>query len=170
MKLFAKLLLAVLVLAMLLPFTILKDDDGKTLLSFSDLGLPDFSIAPPKLPQVGEIIPGAESTAGSVDIYQWHDKEGNIQFSNEPPPQGTEFEIRRFDPAANVIQSIELPTAETDEGTEKAVIASQESGDQPVEIGNPYSKDSIEELFDKAKNVEKLPQQRFQRQDSTINH
>ena len=42
MKLFVKLMLAGLVLAFLLPFTLLKDDQGKTLMSFSDFSLARF--------------------------------------------------------------------------------------------------------------------------------
>jgi hypothetical protein len=44
MKLFAKTMIAALFIAMLLPFTILKDDSGNTLMSFSEISLPDFSM------------------------------------------------------------------------------------------------------------------------------
>ncbi|MCP4275688.1 MAG: hypothetical protein GY779_04975, partial [Gammaproteobacteria bacterium] len=53
MKFFGKLLLAVLIIGLLLPFTILKGKDGKPLMSFTDLKLPDFSA--PKLPDLPKL-------------------------------------------------------------------------------------------------------------------
>jgi hypothetical protein len=127
MKLFAKLMIAVLILAMLLPFTILKGPDGKTLLSFSDFSLPDFNLPDfnlpdmPKMPSVD--MPGASDgdLAGKDLFYKWYDADGNVQFT------------------------------------------------KPEDIGNPYSQESIKKLFEDAKNIEKLLNQRAMDQESALN-
>ena len=166
MKLFPKLLLAALVVAILLPFTILKKDDGTTMLSFSDFNLPDFSPPSlPELPKVDSITDSVGMSGGQVTIYEWRDSEGDIQFTNEPPPQGVEFEIRQFDPNANVIQSVKLPPAKPEPAASETQ-QPQESG--APEAPSPYSPESVKKLMDDAKNVEKLLNQRFQNQQSAI--
>ena len=168
MKLFAKVMLAVLVIAMLLPFTILKDDSGNTLMSFSDLSLPDFSFSSMsgKIPVAKEITPASNLLQGEVAIYQWYDGEGNIQFSSEPPAAGIDYEVRRFDPDANVIQSVTLPSK--DRAADSAGQPGETAAGDPAEIGNPYTEDSIKKLFEDARNLEKVLGQRLKDQENAI--
>ena len=167
MKLFAKLMLAALIIAMLLPFTLLKKDDGSTWMSFSNFELPDFSTPSlPNVPKVDSITDSAGLGTGEVEIYEWIDSEGAIQFSNQPPPAGVEYQVRQFDPNANVIQSVELPAEEA----ETAAVEAQESGPGDAqESASPYTPEGVKKLMDDAKNVEKLLNQRFQSQESAIN-
>lgn len=168
MKLFAKLMLAVLVLAMLLPFTILKDDSGKTLMSFADFEWPDFSaVSLPKAPVVDSIGDSAGNIGGTNTVYKWFDSEGIIQFTTDPPPEGVEFEVRYFDPDVNVIESVEMPSAETPAA--KGDEVSEDSSTADDSDFNVYSPDSLKKLFEKAGNVEKLLKERFQSQESAIN-
>ena len=44
-----------------------------------------------------------------------------------------------------------------------------DDGKSPVDLENPYSTEAIEKLFEDAKNVEKLLQERFQQQESAFN-
>jgi len=104
MKLFAKLLITILVIGGLLPFTLIKGRDGKPLMSFSNIKLPDFSV--PDLGSVPEVTPVKSTSVGNKgkDIfYKWLDADGNLQFTTQPPPQGREFTIKRFDPDTNLI-------------------------------------------------------------------
>ena len=172
MKLFAKVMIAVLFIAMLLPFTILKDDSGKTLMSLSDISLPDFSMpgfSMPDMPKISDAkIPASldQDLGGKDIIYKWYDNNGNIQFTSEPPPEGIEYTRKGFDPDTNVIQAVNVAPKES---------ASDESSpnqDEPVdpgEVGNPYSQDRIKKLYEDAKKIEKLLQQRSQDHDSLIN-
>ena len=166
MKLFAKLLLATLVLAMLLPFTILKKNDGSTMLSFADFKLPNFS-APslPEVPGVDSIGDSVDVGGGQVTIYEWRDSRGGIQFTNEPPPEGVEYQVRQYDPNANVIQSVKSPTAAPE--PEVAENSEPETAGT-LEAPSPYSPEGVKKLMDDAKNVEKLLNERFQRQQSAI--
>jgi hypothetical protein len=165
-------MISILVLAMLLPFTILKDEDGNTLMSFSDFRLPDLSLSNFSIPDMPSISDGTQQVSldedlGGKDVfYKWYDTEGNVQFTSEPPPEGTEFTLKGFDPDANVIQSVKLPTV--DPGEEESS-ATGNNPENPEEIVNPYSQDSIKKLFEDTRNIEKLLKQRLQDQDSVVN-
>jgi hypothetical protein len=174
MKLFVKLMVALLFIALMLPFTILKGPDGKTLMSFSDFSLPDMSFDVPDLPEIssgggtatlqaGDTIPGADSGIEGKDIfYQWHDSAGDIQFTTEPPPEGIPYTVKGYDPNTNVIQSVKLPQEEPKEVAPKTV-------DNDGEITNPYDQENIKKLIDDAKNIEKMLDQRFKQQDELLN-
>jgi hypothetical protein len=150
-------MIAVLFIAMLLPFTILKDDSGDTLMSFSDISLPNLSLpdfSMPDLPKISDAknsAPLDEDLSGKDVFYKWYDSNGNIQFTSEPPPEGIEYTLKGFDP-------------DSDESTPV-----QNKSTDAEEIGNPYSPDSIKKLFEDTENIEKLLEQRFQDQDSLIN-
>jgi len=172
MKLFAKLMIAVLFIAMLLPFTILKDDSGETLMSFSDISLPNLSMPDFSMPDFSKIsdaknsAPLDQDLSGKDVFYKWYDSNGNIQFTSEPPPEGIEYTIKGFDPNTNVIQAVKAPSKES--GSDESTPAQNKSTD-PEKIGNPYSPDRIKKLFEDTENIEKLLQQRFQDQDSLTN-
>ena len=164
MKLFAKLMITLLVIAMLLPFTILKGRDGRPLMSFSDLSLPGFSLPDmPKMPDTSDLTRSVGGGSGQDIIYQWYDAEGNIQFTTEPPPSGVEYTTRGYDPDANVIQAVKPPPEEE----ESAPVA--ESKPPSGDIGIPYSQESIEKLFKDAQNIEKMLKERLKHQEAYAN-
>jgi hypothetical protein len=172
MKLFKKLVLSALVIALLLPFTLLKDEEGKTLMSFSSLKLPDFKMLNLKMPD----LPGSKQLVLSVDgqgrkdiVYRWNDSEGAIHFTTGPPPEGIKFTLKGYDPNANVIQAVKLPEIELPAepvATDETASSEQNS---PPDLESTYSKDGILKLFDDSKNIEQLLNQRFNNQNSTIN-
>ncbi|MDJ0833493.1 MAG: DUF4124 domain-containing protein [Gammaproteobacteria bacterium] len=167
MKLFFKLIIVALVLAVLLPFTILKDESGKPLMSFKDLKLPGVSL--PELPDKLE-VPDLNQQTGSSDrtlIYEWRDKDGNRNFTSEPPPPGVEYTTKGYDPNLNLIQSIK-----TDTETETAKAETEEEPEQkefPLNISNPYSPEKIEKLFDDAQKVQELIDERMKQQEAIFN-
>jgi hypothetical protein len=172
MKLFAKLMIALLVLALLLPFTFLKDDKGDTLMSFSDFRLPDFSLADFSLPDMPGFssskskVSSDEDLAGKDLFYKWYDAEGNVQFTTEPPADGIEYTVKGFDPDANVIQAVKIPVSEAEVDDSKPDQSKNEPGESTE---NPYSLEKIKKLFEDTKNLKTLLNQRAQDQDSTIN-
>jgi hypothetical protein len=165
MKLFGKLLITVLIIGVMLPFTILKGRDGKPLMSFSDLKLPSFST--PEMPKLPGAITNTDSASGNGNnvIYKWTDAEGNLQFSTSPPPEGIEYTAKGYDPDVNVIQSVEIPL-EAEEKIEPADADKEVTSKDG--IGNVYSPESIEKLFKDAKNVEKLLNDRLKNQNAQI--
>jgi len=177
MKLFAKLMLAGLVLAFLLPFTLLKDDQGKTLMSFSDFSLgdfnlPDFSLADFNLPDIlgDDRLLSTDGGGSREDIfYRWNDAKGNVHFTTEPPPDGIEYSVKGYNPDANVIQAVKLPDEPVAEPP--ATVAEPASADKSSaqDIGNPYNKNNVQKLFDDSNNIEQLLNQRLNNQNSVIN-
>jgi len=168
MKLFAKILLAALVLALLLPFTILKDDQGKTLMSFSNFSLPDMpSFDMPSLGGSSKLTSSSSGLGGQDIFYKWYDVEGNVQFTTEPPADGIKYTVKGYDPNANVIQAVETPAAETATGTDEPATTVETANAVP-EI-NPYDAESVKKLFEDTSNIEKLLNQRFENQNSNLN-
>jgi len=165
MKLFWKFLLAVLVISILLPFTLLKDDVGNTLLKFSDLKWPDWSKATTILPPVGE-FPDPE-TSSVATIYQWVDAEGNMIFSNSLPPDGAEFTIKNYDSNLNVIQSVNVEYGEAVPAITEEV-ASKEKIFTDEDLGSPYSIDRIKKLFEDANNIENLLIEKLKNQEAIL--
>ena len=160
MKLFGKLLIAVLIIGLLLPFTILKGKDGKPLMSFSGLKMPDLVM--PELPSAEMPEIGGSKNV----IYEWKDGKGNIQFTNSPPPQGVEFTAKGYDPDTNVIQSVGLSEDKTEAGEENKAGNSQTA--EPNGLASVYSPEKINKLIDDAKNVEKLLNDRLKQQEAII--
>jgi len=173
MKLFVKLLLAALFIAVMLPFTILKGRDGNTLMSFSDFSLPAISIPNVSMPDLSEwftskkITPANDNDLSGKDIfYKWYDSEGNIHFTSEPPPDGIEYTRKGFDPDANVIQAVKIPAKESTAAKETTPV--QEKSVGPEESVNPYSAERIKKLFEDSKNLEKLLDQKAKNQESAL--
>jgi len=177
MKLFVKLMLVGLVLAFLLPFTLLKDDQGKTLMSFSDFSLsdfslPDFGLADFKIPDIlgsDRLLPTVGGGSREDIFYRWNDAKGNVHFTTEPPPDGIEYSVKGYNPDANVIKAVKLPDEPVAEPS--ASVADPASADKSSakDIGNPYNKNSVQKLFDDTNNIEQLLNQRLSNQNSAIN-
>jgi hypothetical protein len=109
MNLIFKLLTGVVVVGGLtLPFTILKGDDGNTLLSISDLNIPDISF--PDFSSLGNLGGSkalkSEQAETEISFYKWIDIEGNVQFGNNPPAHGIEYTVKKFNPNENVIPAV----------------------------------------------------------------
>ena len=170
-------MLAGLVLAFLLPFTLLKDDQGKTLMSFSDFSLgdfnlPGFSLADFNLPDIlgDDRLLSTDGGGSREDIfYRWNDAKGNVHFTTEPPPDGIEFSVKGYNPDANVIQAVKLPDEPVAEPP--ATVAEPASADKSSaqDIDNPYNKNNVQKLFDDSNNIEQLLNQRLNNQNSVIN-
>lgn len=99
-------LLLLLTFAAIFPF-VYPWKDGKPLLSWSDIQMPENPEI--RLPGLAEIVlPAEEETTREPDqavkLYRWQGADGGIQFSNEPPPEGTDYEIVEIFPDANLIQ------------------------------------------------------------------
>ena len=142
MKLIWKVFIAALIIAILLPFSLLKGKDGRPLMSFGDLKMPEVSL--PDMPGSGN---NGIAVIGKPDlIYEWKDKEGNLQFSNMPPAEGIEYTVKEYDPNTNVIQAVKIPDKEP-EPTSREPQSSQET--EPVDGTGTYSPEKINQLIAK---------------------
>lgn len=161
MKLIWKLFIAAIIIAILLPFSLLKGKDGKPLMNFGDLKLPEVSL--PDMPGSKNI--GTAVIGDSNSIYEWKDEEGNLQFSNMPPAEGIEYTVKEYDPNTNVIQAVEVPDKEPESASSEPH-SSQET--EPVGGTGIYSPEKIKKLIDDAKNVENLLNDRLKQQEAII--
>ncbi|MDJ0881539.1 MAG: DUF4124 domain-containing protein [Gammaproteobacteria bacterium] len=161
MKFFVKLMITALVLAVLLPFTVLKGKDGRPLMSLNDLKAPDLTL--PEVPDAMNLPEGTKLGKREDIIYQWRDAKGELHFTSAPPPKGVEYTAKGYDPNANLIQSIEVKHEEA-----QPVMAEPQIK-KPTDIGNPYSPDNIQKLIDDAHNVQQLMNERMKQQESILN-
>ena len=106
MKVFYKLLLFIVVLAVTAPF-IIKDEQGRPLMSFNGLHMP--AISKPPLPDIkgalGQIkshLPTLNDDSGhsTLTAYKWQDKEGNWHYSDHRQAGRNNVAVQ-VDPDAN---------------------------------------------------------------------
>jgi hypothetical protein len=167
MKLFKKLVLTALVIALLLPFTLLKNEQGGTLMSFSSFSLPDFKMPDmPDMPSSKQLVPSVDGQGRQDIVYRWNDSDGNVHFTTEPPAEGIKYSLKGYDPNANVIQAVRLPDIEK---TAQPIAAASSEQHSPSGLENTYNKDDILKLFDDSKNIQQLLNQRTDYQNSAIN-
>ena len=161
MKFFVKLLIAAVVIAILLPFTILKGTDGRPLMSIDDLKFSELS-----LPEIPGAVKNSVPNSGSVDIiYKWKDDKGELHFSSSPPPEGTEFTSKGYDPNTNLIQSVETQVEVLEQPDADGTSQIKKASD----IGNPYSPAKVDKLIKDAQNIEKLLNDRLKKQEALLN-
>jgi hypothetical protein len=43
---------------------------------------------------------------GTTRVYKWHDAEGAVHITDEPPPEGTTFETLEYEIDTNVVPSV----------------------------------------------------------------
>jgi hypothetical protein len=158
-------MLTMLVLAVLAPFTILKDNEGKTLMSFSDLGLPDLKM--PDLPSMSsnKFLTSSGGRGEVAVFYQWYDNQGTVQFTTTPPPHGIDYVVKEFNPDTNLIEAVNLPVEKSVSETSAISTAREPS----LEIGSPYNPEDVKKLIEDAQSIEKKLQQRFEDQNSALN-
>lgn len=117
---------------------------------FSHFKLPDFSV--PDLSAANPLNNQPEKA------WKWVDENGVTHYSTEAPPQNQLAEELEVDPNTNVIQSVEIPKKQEPEDTTIT----------PVE-GPIYDPATINKLMEDAKNVEKVLQERHEKQEEIIN-
>ncbi len=52
-------------------------------------------------------------TLGTTRVYKWRDANGTVHITDEPPPEGTEFEKLEYQNDANVVPSLPKKTIKT---------------------------------------------------------
>lgn len=113
MKLYYKLLLFVLVAAIAAPF-VLRDRDGRPLMSIHDLRMPEIALpdtsglkdavraATDSVATASDEVRANTGAKTSAKIYKWQDEEGGWHFSNNAPGEHRATEIA-VDTSVNVM-------------------------------------------------------------------
>jgi hypothetical protein len=163
MKLFVKFIIAIVFLAIALPFTVLKGKDGRPLMSIGDLRLPDVSW--PRVPDAIDLPEMPVGKGGKETVYQWRGADGVMQFTSHPPPEGIEYAVKSYDTNANVIPSIDSSPEPPEQSTEKF---KPETTNTPSDSESPYSVGKIKKLFDDTEDVQELLNERTKKQEELI--
>lgn len=106
-KLFVKLLVLVIVLAMAGPFFI-RGSDGQPLISVKDVQFQLGNTGAVISRQWRKLTTQLRGDAKPVPIYRWQDADGNWHYSDEANPDGTS-ELIYIDPDKNVVPGSDMP-------------------------------------------------------------
>ncbi len=160
---FYKLMIALLVIGGLAPFTFIKGENGQPLMSFSDLKMPNSKIPDFSLPDFSDSDTESAPTSDGT-VYKWKDKNGTWQFTSEPPPKDMTFTSTVYDQNMNVIQAVE-----TKRTLEKKKVLEQ-TEEAPLTNLSAHSPEKIEKLFKDAGNLESLLNDRAKKQQEILDN
>lgn len=150
MKLFIKLIVLVLILAMAGPF-FMRGPDGQPLLRLSDVTQKFKSW----------MSSGSSSAPGSpVKVHRWQDEEGQWHYSDEAPSQNSE--VITVDPNVNVIQSTPVTKPPAAEATAPATEKPEPKTDKLPSVFHP-----IDETNKVKEELEQRNEELKQRLDDT---
>lgn len=172
MKLFARLMLTVLVLAAVLPFVTFGANGGP-LLRWDDLKLPDFSF--PELDVLD--LESLKASIGLADkepaptfpakpMYRWTDGRGNVQYSGFKPPPGIDYVV--INPGTNTNGSVSSITMRTVELPDDDKAESGFKVPQNVSPFSAYNPETVNNLMQDAQNVQNMMDQRFEQQQEML--
>ena len=131
-----------------------------------------------------DIVYAPVSTHEKVKVLKWKDENGIWQFGNAPPPGTRGVETMTLQPNMNIMQAIDVPGEAEEENTGSGLVrlnsnglsskyAKGKKGDKNKKddvgmsqesLDNPYSPDSIGELFNSSQNIQKMLNNRHQQQ------
>ena len=123
-KLFIKILLLLIVVALGSLF-FLEDEKGEPLMTVSDLKKSDMGLGGvvERLPAVKNPVTDKPIIEQKEDkppektkIYSWKDDQGNVHFTNEPPPDKKQAKLIQVNPNINVMPAVKR--AEEDQAAE----------------------------------------------------
>ena len=128
-----------------------------------------------------DVVYAPVTTDKKVTVYKWKDKNGIWQFGGIAPPGATGIESLTLQPNVNIMKSIDVPGEDVAEAGGRSGVVSLRNGknkdtsskgnkdDDGIGISqdaldNPYSPESIAELFKSSKNIQKALDSRHQQQ------
>lgn len=177
MKLTFKLMLLALLLVGFSPF-LLQGPNGKPLLSWDRLSLPDFSSLFGNA-KVSETIDEIKSTAGealpsglgdnTTTVHTWIDKHGVWQFSDKKNPGGQD-EVIRINTNTNVVQATpvakDIPNEE--QGGEGADGKEDEDDGPSIPFPTTVPMKDIPKLINDTKALQKTLDKRYKEQQELL--
>jgi hypothetical protein len=120
----------------------------------------------------GETVNSVQETAAPESakqiIYKWTDTDGVLQYTSEPPPQGISAEIVKVDPNANLMKAVKAPEPEPEPVPVAAAPAEQEKTPAGPDIPFPYTPEQIKKTMDDARNVQKMMNDKAEKQQQIL--
>jgi|GEM_PF-1510851 len=170
MKIFYKLLLFMVVLAIAAPF-IIKDERGRPLMSLSRLHMP--ALSKPPLPdlsgtlgQIKKHLPALrdEDKHSALTAYKWLDKQGNWHYSDHRQAGRNNVAVQ-VDPDANMVH-LDNPPAPSEPAQQKSTRPT--SAITRTQHWSPLA--NATNTLQKAQNVNQLVQDTYNRQRTLIDN
>ena len=96
-------------------------------------------------------------TDEKVQVYKWRDENGVMQFSNTPPPDGSQAQQVELNPNHNLVKAVKVPVEEEPQQAQQAPVPS------------PYSVNGMKKVMDDAQAIEGMLQQRHEDQQKMLN-
>ena len=120
---------------------------GKTLFDVSKLSMPDISF------NTNDIKDSLSLQDGKNTLYKWVDADGKTQYSQTPPAEKITAQKITVDPNTNVVQAVKVREVDEPEQTEQPQIGQFD--------GSTYNPETVKQLMDDAKNVQKVLKMTF---------
>ena len=128
-----------------------------------------------------DVVYAPVTTDRKVKVFKWKDKNGVWQFGNAPPPGLAGVETMTLQPDVNIMKSFDVPgqVAEKEDSGRIGMVNLRQSiedakkkakrdddgvGISQESLDNPYAPDSISELMNSSKNIQKMLNNRHQSQ------
>ena len=93
-------------------------------------------------------------------FFKWKSPDGQTHFGDKPSPDALNIEvIRGKDLRGNTVAATKIPEPEPEK---------EQASNSGSSMPNPYSPEGVKEIMDKAKNVEKLMQDRAEQQEKMM--
>ncbi len=173
MKIFLKLLMALVVLAVIAPFY-LKNQQGVPLMSFNDIKMPNLST--PAIPEsmksavsgISSKIPssnmiGSAPEKNEIKVHKWRDRDGVWHFSNiDESRTGSNSTVILLDPGKNTFTP--TPAKQSQQATTSMKTSGIENVTPNILLPLTHGKATM----DQAKQVQKLLEQRSQMQQQLM--
>jgi hypothetical protein len=150
-KLLIKLLLSLLVLAVVLPFTPFMPG-GKPLLKMDGLKWPPLAA-----PDLARPNPATDpGSANNQTFYKWRDAKGTVHYGDQPPGTPTgQVETIEVNPDTNLILGLKVPPPPPEQKP-----APEGAATSLPSAYSPYSPGQIERLFEEAHKVKAQSEER----------
>jgi len=123
---------------------------------FANVSLPNLSFSSEDL----DAFSSSSPLSSTETTYKWTDENGLTHYSSEAPAENKLVEVIEVNPNTNLIKGIDMAQRENTE--EKT---NSQSGD-----GSLYEAENIQLVLEKARNVEKLLQDRHEAQEEILNN
>jgi hypothetical protein len=149
MKLFIKLMLTLLTIAVVLPFTSIMPG-GMPLFKWSDIKMPQI-----KTPQLPELSGGTPDRGKIQTFYKWKDDNGAVHYSDQPPKENVDgLSTVEVNPDTNLLPAVDTATTQP---------AAKSEGQKRVaknDAPSSYSPETIKRLFEDAHKLQEKANQR----------
>ena len=138
---------------------------------FSFAGLGDFNLETLRVDSESIEDDTRVLQAGKQRVYKWQDKHGQWHYTQiRPPADALAVQSMDLDPNQNVIAGFEVKPVDDETTPEEPPIRRAEPEKQPDELisGNPYSPETIKQLFEDAKGLQEALGERYKAQEQLL--